>query len=196
MFHDIPEPVLKRMKFLEEADARDRGDGTSLAKRLKQITPEVGRFLALLVASAPPGDCIEVGTSAGYSTLWLAFACRLTGRKLRTLEILPEKAALARETFRIAGLTDFVDFVQGDALQHVPTFKNIGFCFLDADKETYPPCYEAMVPNLVRGGILAADNATSHESALHPMLQRALTDTRVDAVIVPIGRGELVCRKI
>jgi predicted O-methyltransferase YrrM len=53
-----------------------------------------------------------------------------------------------------------------------------------------------VVPNLVRGGILAADNATSHESTLRPMLQRALTDARVDAVVVPIGRGELVCRKI
>ena len=196
MFHDIPEPVLKRMKYLEEADARDRADATPLAKRLKQITPEVGRFLAILAASAPPGDCLEAGTSAGYSTLWLAFACRLTGRKLTTFEILPEKAALARETFRIAGLTDFVQFVHGDVLQQIGNFKNIGFCFLDADKETYPPCYDAVIPNLVRGGILAADNATSHEAALRPMLQCALTDTRVDAVIVPIGRGELVCRKI
>ena len=196
MFHNIPEPVLRRMKFLEEADAVDRADGTPIAKRLKQITPEVGRLLAILLASAPPGDCIEIGTSAGYSTLWLAFACRISGRKLTTFEILPEKAALARETFRIAGITDSVQFVQGDALQHIHSFKNIAFCFLDADKDTYTPCYEAVIPNLVSGGILAADNVTSHESALRPMLQRALADERVDSVIVPIGRGELICRKI
>jgi caffeoyl-CoA O-methyltransferase len=196
MFHDIPEPVLRRMKFLEEADARDRADGTPIAKRLKQVTPDVGKFLAILAASAPTGDCIEIGTSAGYSTLWLAFACRMTGRKLTTFEILPEKAALARETFRIAGIADFVQLIHDDVLRHVHNFKNVGFCFLDADKETYTPCYEAMVPNLVRGGILAADNATSHETALRPMLQRALADERVDAVVVPIGRGELVCRKI
>jgi predicted O-methyltransferase YrrM len=196
MFHQIPEPVLRRMKFLEEADARDRADGTPLAKRLKQITPEVGRLLAILAASAPPGDCIEIGTSAGYSTLWLSFACRISGRKLTTFEVLHEKAALARETFRIAGLQDFIHFVNDDALKHVHNFKNVAFCFLDADKDTYTRCYKAVIPNLVPGGILAADNVTSHESELRPMLNRALADERVDAVIVPIGRGELVCRKI
>lgn len=196
MFHHISEPILSRMKFLEAADARDRADGTTLAKRLKQITPDVGRLLAILAAAAPAGDCIEIGTSAGYSTLWLAMACRISGRKLTTFEILPEKVALARETFRIAGLTDFVELIQDDALRHIDRLKNIAFCFLDADKETYTPCYEAVIPELVLGGILAADNVTSHESALRPMLQRALTDERVDAVIVPIGRGELICRKI
>ncbi len=196
MFHNIPEATLRRMKFLEETDEHDREDGTSLAKRLKQITPDTGQFLAILAASAPPGDWIEIGTSAGYSTMWLSFACRLIGRKLTTFEILPEKAALARETFRVAGIEDTVNFIQDDVLKHVQGLRKIGFCFLDADKETYTPCYEAVVPNLVRGGILAADNATSHAKELSPMLQRALTDERVDAVIVPIGRGELVCRKI
>jgi caffeoyl-CoA O-methyltransferase len=196
MFHHIPESVLHRMKFLEDADARDRADGTPNAKRLKQITPEVGRLLALLAATAPPGDCLEIGTSAGYSTLWLALACQLSGRKLTTFEILPEKAALARETFRLTGMADGIHFIHDDALRHVHSFKNIAFCFLDADKETYTPCYEAIIPNLVTGGILATDNATSHESELRPMLHRALEDERVDAVIVPIGRGELICRKI
>jgi caffeoyl-CoA O-methyltransferase len=196
MFHQISEAVQRRMKFLEEADARDRADGTPLAKRLKQVTPEVGRLLAILAASAPPGDCIEIGTSAGYSTLWLAMACRLSGRKLTTFEILPEKAALARETFRLTGMEKDIHFVHGDALQQVANLKNIAFCFLDADKDTYTPCYEAIVPKLVPGGILAADNVTSHEEALRPMIQRALADERVDAVVVPIGRGELVCRKI
>jgi predicted O-methyltransferase YrrM len=196
MFHQIPEAILRRMKFLEEADARDRADGTPIAKRLKQVTPDVGRLLAILAASAPPGDCIEIGTSAGYSTLWLAMACRLSGRKLTTFEILPEKAALARETFRLTGMENSIHFVHGDALQQVGNLKNIAFCFLDADKDTYTPCYEAIVPQLVPGGILAADNVTSHEEALRSMIKRSLTDARVDAVVVPIGRGELVCRKI
>jgi predicted O-methyltransferase YrrM len=196
MFHDIPEPILRRMRFLEDADTRDRADSTPLAKRLKQITPEVGRLLSILAASAPPGDCLEIGTSAGYSTLWLAFACQISGHKLITFEILPEKIALARETLQIAGLENFVHQVQGDARQQVQNFKEVAFCFLDADKDTYMACYEAIVPNLVSGGILAADNITSHESELRPFVQHVLADKRVDAVVVPIGRGELVCRKI
>jgi len=195
MFHDIPEVILTRMRELEQADRRDRTDGTARMKRLRQIPPEVGRFLAILAASVPAGDWIEIGTSAGYSTLWLALACRAAGRKITTYEILPEKAELARETFQAAAVGDVVEFVHGDAQEHLPHCKNIGFCFLDAEKEIYDRCYETVVPNMVSGGILVADNAISHQTALQPMLDRALQDQRVDAVIVPIGKGELLCLK-
>jgi predicted O-methyltransferase YrrM len=72
----------------------------------------------------------------------------------------------------------------------------VGFCFLDAEKEVYGECYDLVVPKLVPGGLLVADNAISHYEDLKPMLDRALTDSRVDAIVVPIGKGELVCRKI
>ena len=62
-------------------------------------------------------------------------------------------------------------------------------------KEIYAECYEAIVPRLAPGGLLVADNAISHQAALAPMLHRALNDERVDALLVPIGKGELVCRK-
>jgi predicted O-methyltransferase YrrM len=194
MFHDIPQAVLVRMRELEQIDLRDRSDGTSRMRRLRQIPPEVGRFIALLAAAAPEGRCIEIGTSAGYSTLWLALACRVTGRKITTFEILDEKAALARATFDAVGVADTVDLVHGDALEHLPTSKDIGFCFLDAEKEIYDRCYEVILPSMVRGGILIADNAINHQATLRPMLDRALHDQRVDALIVPIGNGALVCR--
>ncbi len=195
MFNDTPRPLLDRMRELEEIDARDRADGTPRLQRLRQITPETGRFLALLAAAAPPGRYIEIGTSAGYSTLWLALACRQVGRRLTTFEILDEKAMLARQTIAAAGVDDVVELVHGDALAHLPNCGGVSFCFLDAEKEVYAECYEAVLPNLVPGGILVADNAISHRETLQPLLDRALTDDRVDALVVPIGKGELVCRK-
>ena len=195
MFNDMPDQVRSRMKYLEEIDARDRFSGTTRMKRLRQIPSEVGKFIALLAAAAPEGRNIEIGTSAGYSTLWLSLACRALGRKISTYEILDEKAELAKQTFTQAGVDDVVDFFHCDALAHLADCLNIAFCFLDAEKEIYGQCYEAVVPNMVQGGILVADNAISHESILRPMLDRALTDYRVDAMIVPIGQGELVCRK-
>jgi len=195
MFHDIPRAVLARMRELEEIDARDREDGTTRMKRLRQIPAEVGRFVAMLAATAPDGRCIEIGTSAGYSTLWLALACRATGRKVRTFEILDDKVELAMTTFTQAGVTDVVELVHGDALDHLTELSEIGFCFLDAEKEIYDRCYDAVVPRLVRGGLLVADNAINHEATLRPMLDRALRDGRVDALIVPIAKGELVCRR-
>jgi len=195
MFHEIPHDIQGRMKYLEQMDAADRLDGTTRMKRLRQITPEVGRFIALLAATAPDGQYIEIGTSAGYSTLWLAMACRAVKRQITTYEILDEKAELAVETFRMTGVNDVVNFIHSDALLHIPRLKDISFCFLDAEKEIYRQCYEVVIPNMVTGGILVADNAISHETDLRPMLMRALADDRVDALIVPIGRGELVCRK-
>ncbi|HHE40202.1 MAG TPA: O-methyltransferase, partial [Candidatus Cloacimonetes bacterium] len=141
------------------------------------------------------GQYLEIGTSAGYSTLWLALACRLIGRKITTFEILEEKADLARQTFEKTNISDVVDFVHGNALDYLPDFAGVSFCFLDAEKEIYSECYEIIIPNIVSGGILVADNAINHEEILRPMLARALTDNRIDALIVPIGKGELVCRK-
>ncbi|MAE62585.1 MAG: hypothetical protein CMJ49_14655 [Planctomycetaceae bacterium] len=85
--------------------------------------------------------------------------------------------------------------VHGDALDHLADCSDVSFCFLDAEKEVYGACYEAVVGNMVSGGILVADNAINHEDTLRPMLDRALTDERVDALVVPIGKGELLCRK-
>jgi caffeoyl-CoA O-methyltransferase len=195
VFNDMPQAIADRMAYLETIDARDRTDGTSRLERLRQIPPETGRFIALLAAAAPTGRCLEIGTSAGYSTLWLALACRLRNHKVTTFEILDEKVALARETFEAACVGDVVDLIHGDALDHLPDCRDVSFCFLDAEKEIYRDCYEAVVPNMTAGGILVADNAMNHEATLRPMLRRALTDDRVDTLVVPIGKGELVCRK-
>ena len=196
MFHHIPHQILRRMQYLEELDAQERQAGVPRTKRLRQVPPDTGRFIALLAAAAPEGHYIEIGTSAGYSTLWLALACRSLNKTVTTFEVLDSKAKLARETFRLAEVEDVVDFVHGDAIQFLPDCKNIAFCFLDAEKEMYQACFDIVIPNLVPGGLLVADNTISHEEVLRPMIDKALTDQRVDALIVPIGKGELVCRKV
>jgi caffeoyl-CoA O-methyltransferase len=195
MFNDLNANVLDVMRELEARDERDRDDGTPHLERLRQITPDTGRFIALWAASAPAGEMIEVGTSAGYSALWLAQACRLSGRRLTTFEVLPEKARLARETFERTAVTDVVQLVEGDFLDHVDGFRDVAFCFLDAEKDVYEACFDAVVPKMVPGAVLIADNATSHRDDLQSMLDRVLADERVDAMIATVGKGELVCRR-
>ncbi|MFX1309687.1 MAG: O-methyltransferase [Promethearchaeota archaeon] len=196
MFHKIPVSIKKRMEYLEELDSRDRIDGTARMERLRQIPPETGRFISILAASAPKGVFLEIGTSGGYSALWIALACQLNGNKLITFEILKEKVDLARETFELTNLKDIIELIEGDARDYIPDYKNVSFCFLDAEKEVYEDCYDLVIPNMIEGGILVADNAINHYKTLKPMLDKALADERVDALIVPIGKGELVCRKI
>jgi len=184
------------MKYLEDLDQQDRLDETPRMERLRQIPPEIGKFISLLAAIAPEGEFLEIGTSAGYSALWISLACRLKERKLITFEILQEKVKLASETFELTNTTDIIKLIEGDAREYIPNYNNISFCFLDAEKEIYGECYELLIPNMIKGGVLVADNAINHYETLKPMLERCLADERVDALIVPIGKGELVCRKI
>jgi predicted O-methyltransferase YrrM len=183
------------MRELEAMDSQDREDGSSHTVRLRQVPPETGRLLALLAAVSPPGICAEIGTSAGYSGLWISLACRLRGSRLVTFELLPEKASLARETFAGAGVTDVVELREGNAMELLTELDGIGFCFLDSEKKDYPACYDLIIPRLVPGGILAADNVLSHREVLSDFTDDVLADPRTDGVVLPVGSGVLVCRK-
>lgn len=196
MFHNIPKEIQERMRYLEVLNKKQRDAEKPMLERLRQVPPDTGKFLALLAASSPEGAWLEIGTSGGYSALWLALACRQTGRKLVTFEVLEPKIKLAKETLKAAGVEDVVELVAGDARNFLDDYRNVSFCFLDAEKEYYLECYEKVVPNMVAGGLLVADNAISHKEQLEGMVQRTLNDDRVDALVVPIESGELVCRKL
>jgi caffeoyl-CoA O-methyltransferase len=195
MFHSIPKAISKRMAYLEQIDARDRIDGTPRSERLRQIPSQTGKFLALMAAMAPEGDFLEIGTSAGYSSLWLILACMRRGVKLTTYELLPAKVQLARETFEIAGVEEHVRLKQGDARHELTKYWQVGFCFLDAEKEIYQSFFDLVIPRLTPGGLFLADNVISHQKDLQPFLDNALADERVDSFIVPIGKGLLLCRR-
>ena len=196
MFHNIPKLILKRMRELEAQDALDREDGTRVLERLRQIPPETGKFLALLCASAPRGGVLEVGTSGGYSSLWLSLACRERGDHLTTFEVLEEKVARANETFEAAEVKDQIQLIHGDAREVIDGYKDVAFCFLDAERDIYFDLYEKLMPNLTPGGILAVDNVISHADELADFVAQAEDDPRVDALVVPIGKGIFVCRKL
>jgi len=181
------------MEFLEQLDAEHRRKAADHWERLRQIPPDTGRFLALLAARAPQGKYLEIGTSGGYSGLWISLACRLLGRKLITFEIHEEKVRLARETFIKAGVSDIIEIIHCDARKLLRDYKGIAFCFLDAEKDVYESCYDILVPNMVPGGILVADNIISHKETLISFTQKVFNDKRVDALVIPIGSGELVC---
>lgn len=195
MFHDIPEPVAVRMAELKGRGVRDRADGTPRMQRLREVPLEVGRFLAILAASAPDGRWVEIGTSAGYSTLWLALAARETGRRVTTFEILEWKVELARQTFAVAQVQDVVELVHADVRAGLEGVVGVSFAFLDSEKEDYLELYELVVPKLVPGGLLVADNVSDFHDEVQPMLDRALEDERVDAVVVPFLTGQLLARR-
>jgi predicted O-methyltransferase YrrM len=196
MFHRIPEAVSARMRELEEMDSAERREGTPHFERLRQVPSSTGRFLALAAATAPEGAFIEIGTSGGYSGLWIALACRERGAALTTFELAEPKIELATETFNRAGVDDIVTIVPGDARDHLGGQSDVSFCFLDTEKHLYEECYEAVVPNMVSGGLLVADNVISHAGDLAGFVDRAEGDERVDSAVLPVGSGVLVARKV
>ncbi len=194
MFHPISEAVRKRMRALEAIDAADRADGTPHHRRLRQISPDTGRFLALLAVGAPVGAMVEVGASAGYSALWLSLACRERGGVLVSIDHDPDKLAMARETLRLTGTGDVVRLVPGDALRVLAGLDAVAFAFVDADRDVLLPCLELLTDRLVPGGMVVADNVISHAHEIPGVVDRILADPRLDAVVVPIGSGLLVAR--
>ena len=187
------EQVLRR---LEDEDSRDRVDGTPKELRLRSVTPEVGWFLHLLVKLTGARRILEVGTSGGYSTIWLASAARETGGQVTTLEIDPAKVERARRNVVEAGLDGLVTIVEGDAYRTARALTGpFDFAFLDAEKEMYFDLLEPLVGLLRPGGVLVADNLLSHSAELAPFRQAAESHPALECVLLPIPRGELLCRK-
>jgi caffeoyl-CoA O-methyltransferase len=195
VFHDIPDSMRETMQRLEALDAEQRHEGVPTAQRLCAVPPETGRFLALLAAAAPDGALIEIGTSGGYSTMWLSLAAQVRGQRVRTFEQSQTKLAVARDTFARTAIGDLVDITEGDVREHLPGCRDIAFCFMDHEKSQYIECYDMLVPAMVAGGMLAADNILSHKEVLEPFVAHVTADSRVDAVVVPIGKGLLFARK-
>ena len=193
----IPAPVLDTMRRLEARDATDRSDGTAKEQRLRAIPPEVGQLLRTLVQAAGARVILEVGTSSGYSALWLALGAQQTGGRVTTFEVDPAKVALARETFAAAGVEAVVEARLADGVAGLREHHGTAdLVFLDAEKDDYLRALEPAIEALRPGGLLVADNLTSHAHDLAGFRDAALGDPRLDGLVVPIGRGELIAVRI
>ena len=195
------EPISERVRLvmarLEEQDTRDRIDGTPQSRRLRAIRPEVGEFLLTLALGTKARTIVEVGTSGGYSTLWLASAAERNGGRVTTFDIDPAKNHLARQAFSEAGLSDWIDARIEDGLAGLQSFsENADLVFIDAEKEDYEKFLEPAIQALRPGGCLVADNLLSHEEDLAGFRGAALAHAALSGLVVPIGRGELVAVKL
>jgi predicted O-methyltransferase YrrM len=166
---------------------------------LLPVGPEVGAFLHALILARRPARILELGTSYGYSTLFLADAARAVGAKVVTMELADYKQAHARAQLEEAGLAGVVDFRCGDAVEMVAADPGqFDFALLDIWKELYLPCFEALYPKLSEEGVICADNMISPEIARPEVRQyRAAVQAKTDlqTALLPIGQGiELTVR--
>jgi predicted O-methyltransferase YrrM len=157
---------------------------------------DTGRLLWIIVRATAATRILEVGTSNAFSTIWLADAARSTGGRVTTLELNPEKIARARANLAAAGLDGVVD-IQGRADETLAALPGpFDLAFLDADRPSYLTYLEMVVPKLRPGGLLIADNVTSHAHELQDYLRRVKSHPQLFAVTVPIGNGEEIALKL
>ena len=123
------------------------------------VPPKDGQALRLLTEAAGAKNVVEIGTSTGYSGLWLCLALQATGGHLTTFEINHERALQAREHFKEAGVLGLITIVEGDAHRQLGNLKDtVDLAFVDADKEGYVDYLEKLLPRLRRGGLVLAHN--------------------------------------
>lgn len=177
-------------RFGAENDAHESERG----RRMLNITPDTGEFLSVLVRFGQARRVLEIGTSNGYSTLWLAEAAAAIDGHVTTLEYAEDKVAMARATFARSGLAAHITLVHGDAGQWLAQAADasIDLLFLDSDREQYAGWWPQLRRVLRPGGLLVVDNATSHAAQMEPL--RALLDADPDfgTSLVPVGNGELL----
>lgn len=136
-------------------------DSILATQRYRNVPPQDGRLLRLMAESMNAKNVIEIGTSTGYSAIWMGLALQKTGGKLTTHEIDSGRAATARANFERAGMADIITLVEGDAHEKVKSLKGpIDMLFLDADKEGYIDYLNKLLPLVRPGGLIIAHNIT------------------------------------
>ncbi len=169
----------KILAVLEEMRGRSRG--------MMSVPRDDGRYLRLLVESTGATNVVEIGTSHGYSAVWLCLGLLRTGGRLTTFEIDAGRAALARDNFKQAGVEKIVTLVEGDAHVEVARLKEpIDLLFLDADKQGYIDYLNKLLPLVRPGGLIVAHNMDSRMA--DPRYVKAVTThPELETLFVNLG---------
>jgi len=193
----VAEPLDALLVELEQFGKANDGATTERPRRMLNITRDTGEFLAVLVRATLARRVLEIGTSNGYSTLWLARAARAIGGAVTTVELSDYKVGLARATFARSGLAGFISLVQNDAGRTLRDSADGAFdlVFLDSERPEYPAWWPDLTRVLRPGGLLVVDNATSHRAEMAPFVALVSADTRFTTSLVPVGNGEFLAVK-
>jgi len=164
--------------------------------RLRAVGRETGQLINILAKSLEKPVILELGTSFGYSGIWLAEAARAAGGRLITMELHEYKSAHAKEMATKAGLADWIDFRIGDAVEMIGDLTDgIDFVLVDLWKDLYLPCLEAFYPKLNPGAIVVADNMLRPGDENVRQYGKAIrARPGITSVLLPVGSGIEVSR--
>lgn len=162
--------------------------------RLRNLEPDSAALLAVLVRATRARRVLELGTSNGYSTLWLADAARATGGRVVSVELDADRSAEAARHLADAGLAGFVELRLDDAGATLAASPDAywDLIFLDAERPEYPGYWPDVVRALRPGGLLVVDNVLSHADQVAEFRALVTADPRVTDAVSPTGAGVLL----
>ena len=163
------------------------------------VSHQTGCFISMLIKSMNAKNVLELGTSNGYSALWISDALKYTGGHLTTLEFWEKRQCLAREYAQECGLSDYITFKIGqayDIIKNELQDEVYDLVFIDANKQEYIKFFEAVHPLLRKGGVILADNITSHYEKVIPFVNAISNHEEYQAQILDLPDGLLMAYKL
>jgi len=198
--------VLKKIEEQEKFEQENPYE-TPNPEKLLAIGRNTGIFYNVLLKSKNAKKILEIGMSAGYSTIWFAEAIsKKTGGKIITIDQDKKKIERAKRNFEDAGLSDLIDIRHGDALEVLLDIKNesnssesFDFVFIDADKERYIQYFDVILPMVKPGGLIGADNILFPErfqKFANLYVKHVRNNPKIRSVTIPIDNGEELSLKL
>ena len=163
---------------------------------ISRVTAE---FMYNFIIDANIKSVVEIGTSNGYSGIWLGKELKKTGGRLLTIEFYEKRIVLAKDNFEKCGVADIIDIKQGDAstiLEYLPEDYKIDFAFVDACKKQYIDFFHLIHPHLKTGGYIACDNVISHAQKVQTFLNDIDKNPDYENVVLPLPAGLSLGKKI
>ena len=183
-----------RRRFVDDLYLRSREHDAALSdrvERFRNVEPPTAELLAVLIRAAGARRILELGTSNGYSTIWLADAAESTGGGVVTVDVDPVRTELASENLRVAGVEALVELRVEDAAETISRSEDgeWEFIFLDAGRPAYPRYLRDLVRTLAPRGLLAIDNVESHAHELVDFTSLIEAEPALTQTVVPVGAG-------
>ena len=183
-----------RRRFADELYAVSQEHDHAHADRLERfrsVEPPTAELLGVLIRATGARRVLELGTSNGYSTLWLADAVEATGGRVLSIDLDAARTELARANLTATGLSEFVELRSENAADALARSEDGAwdFVFLDAERPAYPGYVRDLVRTLAPGGLLAVDNVISHEHELVEFTALIEAEPALTQTVVPVGAG-------
>ena len=186
----LDERVREVLASLEREDSDERERGLPPVERSRAVAPATGRFLFSLVAPQTGCEVLEIGGSRGYSSIWLGAGVRYLGGRVVSVEKDPQAAERWRANVREAGLEAWMELMEGDALDILRELEDVfDIVFIDAEKSQYEDYFALARQYLEPGGLIVADNVTSHRETLEAYSRARQNDPTLLSTTVPLDRG-------